>query len=73
MSEYLDKNRHEVQEQDLQEQLRLQALASPGDEKEAGIVPIIQTMLYLYLIIIYIYIYTILYTAYILYNVFFLN
>ena len=71
MSEYLDKNRHEVQEQDLQEQLRFQALASPGDEKEAGIVPIIQTMLYL--IIIYIYIYTILYTAYILYNVFFLN
>ena len=43
MSEYLDKNRHEVQEQDLQEQLRFQALASPADEKEAGIVPIIQT------------------------------
>lgn len=36
VSEYLDKNRHEVQEQDLQEQLRFQALASPGDEKEAA-------------------------------------
>ena len=33
MTEYLDTNRHEVQEQDLQELLRFQHLATPAEEK----------------------------------------
>ena len=33
MTEYIDANRHEVQEQDLQELLRFQQLATPAEEE----------------------------------------